>query len=494
MENIIIVEESKDWKLQTDKVRVMFARDYIRGGDVAKKKGVRVYNLCRSYTYNSMGYYVSLLASARGHKPSPSVEAIQDLKSISFVRIASEGLDKKIQSSLKDLKSDTFEISLYFRMNMAKKYDVLCRELSRFFQAPLVRAFFKRSNGKWYLRKVHPIGLADIPDSHWEFIQKVADKHFSKNVRSIFRKQYRFSLAILTNPEDEMAPSNPKALNKFVNAAQKLGIDAELITNDDYTVLGEYDGLFIRETTAVNHHTFRFAQKANALGLVVIDDPTSILRCSNKVFIHEILVNHGFYAPKTEVVDSKNVHEIADMLVYPSVLKKPDGSFSKGVIKVNSKEEFVQSTLECLERSELVIVQEFIPTAFDWRVGVFDNKAIFVCKYFMVKGHWQIYKHGGPRKKFTAGEFETIPVELAPKPLIDAALNVSQLIGDGLYGVDIKELDGKFYVIEVNDNPNIDAGVEDRSLGEKLYLDIMHVFLSRMLKKVESVRVSSSKN
>ena len=36
--------------------------------------------------------------------------------------------------------------------------------------------------------------------------------------------------------------------------------------------------------------------------------------------------------------------------------------------------------------------------------------------------------------------------------------------GDGLYGVDLKDVDGRAIVIEINDNPSIDAGVEDQVL------------------------------
>jgi glutathione synthase/RimK-type ligase-like ATP-grasp enzyme len=35
-------------------------------------------------------------------------------------------------------------------------------------------------------------------------------------------------------------------------------------------------------------------------------------------------------------------------------------------------------------------------------------------------------------------------------------------------------------VIEINDNPNIDAGIEDKILKERLYEIIMEVFLTRI--------------
>lgn len=35
--------------------------------------------------------------------------------------------------------------------------------------------------------------------------------------------------------------------------------------------------------------------------------------------------------------------------------------------------------------------------------------------------------------------------------------------------MDIKQVDNKCYVMEVNDNPDMDAGNEDAVLGEELY-------------------------
>ncbi len=59
------------------------------------------------------------------------------------------------------------------------------------------------------------------------------------------------------------------------------------------TQLGGSATLFIRETTYVDHHSFRFSRRAEAEGLVVIDDPQSILRCTNKVFLAEAFARRG---------------------------------------------------------------------------------------------------------------------------------------------------------------------------------------------------------
>ena len=64
--------------------------------------------------------------------------------------------------------------------------------------------------------------------------------------------------------------------------------------------------------------------------------------------------------------------------------------------------------------------------------------------------------------------------------VIEAALRATRSIGNGLYGVDIKQSGDRVAVIEVNDNPSIEAGVEDEYLGVDLYYLIMEDFLRRL--------------
>ncbi|MDX5443670.1 MAG: RimK family alpha-L-glutamate ligase, partial [Hymenobacteraceae bacterium] len=127
--------------------------------------------------------------------------------------------------------------------------------------------------------------------------------------------------------------------------------------------------------------------------------------------------------------------------------------------------------------------QEFTPTDFDWRIGILDKQPLYACKYFMAKDHWQIYNWEG-KKNDTCGDHETVPFEEVPFFVMHTALKAANLIGDGLYGVDLKEIDDKAYVIEVNDNPSIDAGCEDEYLKKDLYLTILKSIKRRIeLKK-----------
>jgi glutathione synthase/RimK-type ligase-like ATP-grasp enzyme len=203
-----------------------------------------------------------------------------------------------------------------------------------------------------------------------------------------------------------------------------------------------------------------------------------MLRCTNKVFLSELLKTHNIPSPKTVILqDSKLTDELRE-LKFPFILKEPDSAFSKGVKKVNNETELKETLKDFFQKSDLVIAQEFIPTDYDWRVGVLDDEPIFVCKYFMARNHWQIMDW--TKKVRKEGKTETIAVEDAPPKLIDIALRAAKAVGNGLYGVDVKEINNKFYIIEVNDNPNIDSGIEDKVLKLDLYRKIMATIVKRI--------------
>ncbi len=486
MSILIVVNEPRDWPLDIEEAEIVAAKTYLTDRRYAELGKAQVFNLCRSYRYQSTGYYVSLLAAARGHKPLPDITTIQDFKSQTVIRIAAGDLDDDIQKSLAYIKSREFTLSIYFGRNLAKQHERLSQQLFGMFQAPFLRAqfIFHEKHRKWLLHTINPIAASEIPEEHHAFVVETAREFFQGKRRfSRRRSSTRYDLAILANADDPEPPSDDKALQKFVKAGQALGMAVEVISKNDYGRLAEFDGLFIRETTSVNHHTYRFARRAAAKELVVIDDPESILKCTNKVFLAELLQKHRIPVPKTVIVHKDNVAEVIDSLGLPCILKKPDSSFSQGVSKVETLEELQRELQKLLDRSDLVIAQEFLATDYDWRIGIIDRQPLFVCRYYMAKKHWQIIKRDELGKKLADGNADTIPVEHAPRNLIRTALKAANLIGDGLYGVDIKQIGNKFYLIEINDNPNIDAGVEDAVLKGELYERVMRTFLRRMENK-----------
>jgi glutathione synthase/RimK-type ligase-like ATP-grasp enzyme len=212
----------------------------------------------------------------------------------------------------------------------------------------------------------------------------------------------------------------------------------------------------------------------------VIDDPHSIMRCTNKVFLAELLTAHQLPMPPTRIIAGRrDIEAAAQALGYPLVLKIPDGSFSRGFEKANDRDALERLADGMLEDSDLILAQAFMPTTFDWRVGVLDRAPLYVSQYHMAKKHWQIVRHG-QNGRMTEGRFTTMPLDQAPAPVIEIAVKAAGLMGRGLYGVDIKETPGGIVGIEVNDNPDLKHDVEDLAEGDTLWRRLIGWFLDRL--------------
>jgi glutathione synthase/RimK-type ligase-like ATP-grasp enzyme len=480
-EHIILVEQKHFWKPHYPDYRVVTAKEYLSDPQWLSIRDLRIINLCRTHRYLGTGYYCSLLAEARRHKVIPSIRTIQDLRSKSLYSLDTGDLDERVKRILNrrkmDIETTAFEITVIFGQCRNKDMQPFARELFELFRAPLIKVEFRR-DPKWRLASIKPIALQNLTEDREELFFEALQEHMRKRWRrSISKRDPRYELAILYNPEEAWPPSDRKALSNFIRAAKDHGIRAELITPKDYSRLAEYDALFIRETTEIDHHTYRFSRKAASESMVVIDDPDSILRCTNKIYLAELLRSHRVPTPQTMILQQGGLDELERQIPYPVVLKVPDGSFSRGVFKVENRKKLEAVARRLFKESELLIAQAFAYTDFDWRVGILNRKPLYVCKYFMAEDHWQIINYENSEDE---GTFITMAVEDAPAEVVKTALKAANPIGDGLYGVDLKETPKGVVVIEVNDNPSIDAGVEDKVLGTALYSTIMGEFLRRL--------------
>lgn len=483
---IVVVEKISDWKNHFPQATIVESSDYISKQDYFKLKDLRVINLCRNYRYLSSGYYVSLLAEARRHKIIPSVRTITDLKSKSIYGLSIEDLHEILQKNIskspgkKELNS--YSITAFFGHPEDKFFSDLCRQLFDLFPSPILRIEFKLS-GKWQISTIRPGSLQNLLTDQETFFKESYNHYITRRWRTPKTKVLgRYDMAILYNPEEILPPSNMRALKKFIAAGEKHGIEVDLVTKKDFSRLAEYDALFIRETTEIEHHTYRFARRAENEGIVVIDDPESIMKCTNKIYLAELLNANKIPIPHTEIIkkdENEDLKILEKKLNYPMVLKIPDSSFSRGVHKANNHAELKRISDDLFNESDVILAQEYLYTEFDWRIVILNNKPLFACQYFMSRHHWQIVKHG-PEGSFSEGGFKTWPIEDVPPTVVKIALQAAYLIGNGLYGVDLKQVGQRVVVIEINDNPNIDAGVEDKILGDNLYHMIIQEFIRRL--------------
>ena len=296
-----------------------------------------------------------------------------------------------------------------------------------------------------------------------------------------------FNLAVLCHPFTKPAPSSIPTIKYFSKIISKMNISVHQISTSDFDRIDQYDGLWIRQTTSTDNHTFSFACRSDRLGIPVIDDYKSIIACHSKIPMMTILSESGINTPHTVLLTCGNTFDVSEFLsnhTFPLVIKVPDGSFGRGMNKVNTVSELEEATNNLFKQSSVLMLQPFLQSKFDWRIGILDGRPLFACQYHFARGHWQIIKYY-PDGKHREGAHYTIPLRDVSSEVLQLAIKaVKSLGGSGFYGVDIKDTNAGLVVMEVNDNPNIDHGVEDQAEGDVVWTKLAQWFLDRK-KKVE---------
>lgn len=481
--HIVIVDKMLGVTLPQPNRLILTPADYIAHNypdDARLSPRVKVINLCSDYSYLKTGYYCSILADARGHRCTPAISDVihaqwKRLHADRFGELAALLSDAEARAAL----GDAPYLDIYFGRTAHPDLQGFSRAAFDAFRLPAMRVELAQKPSGVKITSIEPLTLSDLRHDSVAFNAALDEFSGANWEEPIKAKPERYWLAILHNPQEANPPSDQAALQNFIRVGQSMGFYVELITRANFDSLLEFDALFIRETTAVNNHTYRFAEKALREGLAVMDDPVSILRCCNKVYLQDMLREHNIPTPRGEFLYRRGaaLPKLAPR-DFPRVLKVPDGAFSLGVFKVDNQAEFEAKAEHMFKSTEIILMQDFAKSGFDWRVVTLGGKILFACRYHMAGGHWQIYNHAaeqdGEGHKY--GRVECVAVADIPAPIAQTALQAAGLIGTGLYGVDLKEIDGAPLVIEVNDNPNIDAGFEDQLLGDALYAAIFDHF------------------
>jgi glutathione synthase/RimK-type ligase-like ATP-grasp enzyme len=254
------------------------------------------------------------------------------------------------------------------------------------------------------------------------------------------------------------------ALVNFKVAAHELGHQFEYVFRSDIQKIPSYDALFIRSLTDPLNAAYVASRTAELHGMRVIDDPNSIIVCCDKINMYMHMMRANVNIPETrfvgkQEVEKKTIEHLFSELGSPLILKAPHTSFSMHVDKVESVHAFQEVAKKYFRRADEIVVQKFVPSRFDWRVTTLNGQVLFVCKYVMPGDSWKIQRNDNGH--IIWAKIEAVDINTVPPKLIEAGLKAANAIGKGFYGVDLKEVNGEFIVIEVNDNPNIDAGGED---------------------------------
>lgn len=261
------------------------------------------------------------------------------------------------------------------------------------------------------------------------------------------------------------------------DAAEEMGHSVEFIFPVDIRKIPQMDALFIRARTDPMNITYVASRMAAFADIPVIDDPQSIQVCSDKVNMYMHLARAGVAIPRTLFLSRGDIHpsrvrDIMDDLGTPLVLKEPSTSFSLRVERVEDPAAFIRIARRYLKMSDWVVAQEYVQSTYDWRIGVLRGRFLYACKYIIPSQTFKIQDSVNGHVVYCA--VESVPPDSVPAHVRDLGVAAGKAIGDGLYGVDIK--DGREpKVIEVNDNPSLEGG-EDGSYPH-VYREIVHALL-----------------
>jgi glutathione synthase/RimK-type ligase-like ATP-grasp enzyme len=284
-------------------------------------------------------------------------------------------------------------------------------------------------------------------------------------------------LGIFVNRQTLSSSEQLTALVKCRDVAESMGHIVEFIFPVDIKKIPKLDALFIRANTDPMNTTYVAAKIANMYGIPVIDDPKSIQICADKVNMYLHLMKNNISMPRTRFLSKKDFDEayikgIFEELGTPLVLKEPSTSFSVRVEKVANVSEFIKVAKRFLKLTDWIVVQEYIESRFDWRIGVLNGELLYACRYIIPSETFKI--QASVNGHIVYCDVESVPMEQLPSDVIDLGIRAGKAIGSGLYGVDIKESNGHLYVIEVNDNPSLEGG-EDAHYPDMFRRIISHL-------------------
>lgn len=269
-----------------------------------------------------------------------------------------------------------------------------------------------------------------------------------------------------------------EALLRYRAAAEEMGHTCDYLFRRELRKIPRFDAVFIRALTDPLNSSYVAARIAELHGKPVIDDSRSILICCDKVHMYRRLTAAGVAIPRTvfctpaEITRARG-RRLLDELGPRMVLKAPNSAFSQHVEKVESAKEFEEVGKRFLHRADRVVVQEFVESEFDWRVGVLGGRPLYTCRYVIPEETFKIMAIVNGQMRVC--RVESVPVAKAPKHVVATAIAAANAIGSGLYGVDLKDVKGRAVVIEVNDNPTINAEEEDRDAPDVYAKIVSHL-------------------
>ena len=182
----------------------------------------------------------------------------------------------------------------------------------------------------------------------------------------------------------------------------------------------------------------------------MLNTRSAMLTCDNKLTSALLCEKFGIPIPKTAYVSNeKNLRTALDMIggKFPLILKTLTGTQGVGVIKIESYEGLVATVQAMWKLNAELLIQEYMPTKFDVRTFVVDNKIFASTKRVHSSYDFRSNTHRG-------AEAEPYILNDEEKIIILKAARASKAY---MLGVDHIVYKGKPYVLELNGSPGSGA-------------------------------------
>jgi len=179
-------------------------------------------------------------------------------------------------------------------------------------------------------------------------------------------------------------------------------------------------------------------EAAEAAGIPTINRPQAIRQVRDKAIAITRALAHGLPMPRTYFVAHPGLLNQVPEEDYPLVIKPTNGSSCRGIYKVNSPDEL--TTLDISDGgNSYLLAQRYAENGnFDIKLYVAGTQVYFIAKRSPLHPDVEVDKH-------------RIPITIEMRAL---ALQVGDIFGLDIYGLDVVETTSGSLVVDINDFPS----------------------------------------
>jgi hypothetical protein len=206
----LIVTEIQNFLIDDRNTLLMNPDEFIKSLESSPKKFLKtkIINLCKNYSYLSKGYYVSLLAEAKGLKCIPNITDIIKLNWKRNYELAlpeiNATLNKYFNESPQEPLIRTY--TSFFGRHENPNIEPLARVLFDLFRFPILSFEIEFSkNNQWRVNKIETVSINTLIDKRLEFFFE-AIKQFTGSAwrtKGNNLKQEKYWIAILHDPNEK---------------------------------------------------------------------------------------------------------------------------------------------------------------------------------------------------------------------------------------------------------------------------------------------------